>query len=376
MKTDQSKAMLEEIASEPRLFQECFKCRAELTRDFVRLFLQYPIKRIYFCGSGSPSHVGVVMKYAAVKLLKVEATYSYPMLFNNHEGFNSGGSYRPEEMVLICPAETGRSKGAVLAARKARKLGIPVICTTLNPQGVLARECQVVIQKPSGYEKALPSTKGHSVGIFLFLMCILEAALALGRIGRETYEGYINDMERLAESCEDAIRQTERWFGAYQDVLMNAGFYRVVAYGANYGTALEAALKFTEAHRRLTMAYELEEFMHGPIRTVRPGDVIFLICAEAGQERERIKALARVLRKITENCILVCGEEGIGEKNSLNFRAVDREFLTAVEYLIPFQVLAYRIGDCLGYDSTQGSNTWAKLEMEPGFPDERQEKDR
>lgn len=370
MNAEKRNVMLEEIMSEPGYFRECLERREELTGDFVKLFTSHRFRRIYFSGSGSPSHAGLVLKYAAEKLLNIEATYSYPMLFNNHEGVNVGGKYKPEEMVVICPAESGRSKGAVITARAAKAQGIPVVCTTLNPEGVLARECDVVMVKPSGNELALPSTKGHSTGIFLLLLCLVETAKALHTIDGETYRAYVDGLEGLIQSCGAAVERTLDWFEEHKRMVMNAPFYRVIGYGANYGTALETALKFIETHKRLTMAYELEEFMHGPIRTVNPGDCIFFLCAEDGPEKERMKKLYEVVRKMTDNCVLVCSEaDGAGSPMALTFPAVNREFLTAVEYLTPMQVLACEIGRHLGFDPTEGMNTWAKLAMEPSFSD-------
>lgn len=370
MRDELYNAMLDEIHEEPKLFQLCLENRRELTKDFVKLFQTHEIKRVYFSGSGSPSHVGLIMKYAVIRLLGAEATYSYPMLFHHHDGFNINGAYKAEEMVLICPAESGRSKGAVLAARRARSQGIPIICTTLNPSGVLARECDVIITKPSGHERALPSTKGHSTGIFILLLCIVETAFALGRLTEAEHQEYIDDFYRLIESARDGADRAERWFFDHQAIVMNAPFYRVIGYGANYGTALETALKFIETHKKLTMAYELEEFLHGPIRTVKADDVIFLLCTEDGDEKERMKALYGVLKRITDNCVLVCDEKDSGgDPLALTFKAVNREFLSAVEYMTPMQVLAYEIGVHLGFDPTSGTNTWAKLAMEPSFED-------
>lgn len=371
MKSQNAGAMRKEIYEEPDIFKECLKRKDELTGDFVKLFLEHDFKRIYFSGSGSPSHVGLILKYAVVSLLGIEATYSYPMLFNNHEGFNVGGKYKPEEMAVICPAESGRSKGAVIAARAAKAQGIPVICTTLNPEGVLARECTVVVKKPSGHEMALPSTKGHSTGIFILLLCIVETARAMGKIDQETYGIYMRSFEKLAESCKNGADQACQWFKDHQDIVMNAPYFRVIAYGANYGTVLETALKFIETHRRLTMAYELEEFMHGPIRTIRQGDVIFLLCTEDGPEKERMKKLYTVLKKMTDFCILVGRkEDSMDDPLALTFEAVNQPFLSTVEYLVPMQIMACMIGDHLGFDPTEGVNTWAKQEMEPTFPDD------
>ena len=109
----------------------------------------------------------------------------------------SAGVYEPDEMVLVCPGESGRTKGPVIAARKAQELGMHVVCTTLEPQGVLAQASDVVIFKPSGRELGLPSTKGHSTGIFLLLLCFIEAAHATGKISDEEYAKYMSGMEHL-----------------------------------------------------------------------------------------------------------------------------------------------------------------------------------
>ena len=38
-------------------------------------------------------------------------------------------SYKPEEVLLVCPAESGHSRGQVDAARRAQALGIRVMST-------------------------------------------------------------------------------------------------------------------------------------------------------------------------------------------------------------------------------------------------------
>jgi glucoselysine-6-phosphate deglycase len=370
MKTENSRIMLEEIAEESALFTAIMKDRVAITKDFVCLFLEHKIKRIYLSGSGSPSHIALILKYAAINLLHIEATYSYPALFNNHEGFNVGNNYSPEEMLLICPAESGRSKGPVIAARNAKKLGIPVVCTTLNPVGVLARESDVVIVKPSNHEVALPSTKGHSTGLFLLLLCFIEAARAIGSISEKEYDRYIDGCTRLPESCRDAREKTLQWFSNHQDIIMLAENYRLIGYGANYGTVMEAALKFIESHKRPSMGYELEEFMHGPIRSVRKDEVLFFLCTEDCPEKDHMIRLFRVMKQYTENCVLVQSRsDEFTDPLALTFNAVNMEFLSTVEYLVPMQVLAFEISDHLGLDMTIKTTLAVKEAMEPSFPE-------
>ena len=355
MKTEQSGIMLEHILEESSLIRDMMERRREVTRDFVELFKTHSFKRIYISGTGSPSNACVVLKYAAVKLLKVETTYSLPNLFNYHEGFNVGGLFKPEEQLLLCPAESGRTKGSVIAARKAKELGIPVASTTLYPDGVLGRVSDVVIQKPSGLEIALPSTKGHTMGIFLFLLCFVEAAHALGRITEAEYQRYIDSLLRLPQSIKSAYDASRRWFCDHQDAVMQAKTYRFVGYGANYGTVREAALKFTESHERPTQCYELEDFMHGPLHAVHYDDMIFFVAAEDCPEKERMFDLVRLAQeKFTPNCVVLqSASDPERFPLSLRFDAVNTELVNAIEYLVPIQVLSYEIADHLGFDLTQ-----------------------
>ncbi len=370
MKSENSRAMLTAIEQEPELLQAIVDNHDHYTREFVELFKKHNFKRVYLIGSGSPSHVAMVIKYAIIQLLKIDAICSYPMLFYHHEGLNPGGIPKPEETLLICPGETGRTKGPVLAAREAQRLGIPVVCTTLYPQGSLGRVSDLCIVKNSGREQALPSTKGHSTGILILLLCIIEAAYATGKIDAVAYRHWMTSARALASSVRSARICALNWFAAHQDIVMQADTYRMIAYGANYATVLEGALKFIESHRRPTLCYELEEFMHGPIRSVRPEDVIFFLCTEDGPEKERMLQLFRVVQKLTCHCVLIhSASDAFHDDLSLRFEAVNTPLLSAVEYLTPLQVLAYEIADHLGYDTTIGKNQFAKQAMETGFPD-------
>lgn len=110
MITENFYAMLNEIKEQPELLRQLYSRREELTADFVKLVTSHPIKRIYFTGCGSPLFVSKALIHAASKLLGAEASASPAMLFNHHEGFHTD-AFKPEEMLLICPAESGMGKG-------------------------------------------------------------------------------------------------------------------------------------------------------------------------------------------------------------------------------------------------------------------------
>ena len=352
MITENFYAMLNEIKEQPQLMADLLSRREEITRDFVDLVTQNHTKRIYFTGCGSPLFVSKALVYPAMALLGVEASACPAMLFNHHDHYNTD-VYKPKEMMLICPSESGMGKGQVQAERTAKKLGIPVVCTTWNLRGILAAESDITLAKIPPQEVALATTKGHSMALLLLLMCFVDTAKALGRIDEKTYRRYLDAFAKLPETISSAIDNTLAWFNMHGDAVMDSLLYRIIAYGANLGTAEEGALKFIECNKRPTLFYELEECMHGPIRSIKKNDVVFLLCAEDGAEKERMLQLYNVIKGVTDHCFLIQSKnDAFLDPQGLQFQCTNMEFVNAIEYLVPLQVLSFKIAEGLGLDTT------------------------
>ena len=335
--------------------------------DFVKHFMTHPVKRVYLSGHGSPYNAGVVVGFMMEKLLKVEAATSYPTLFMNHSGFNVNGMYEPEEMLVICPAQSGRTRGPVYVARKAREMGIPVICTTLLRDGVLARECDIVIEKRSGDEESFPETKGHVASMAILMLCVVEAAYALGRILKSEYDGYLEAFESLPRSVALAAERTLSWYEAHRQVLLEAGSFTFLGYGANYATAVEGGLKLLETTLKPCMSYECEEFMHGQNQPVKEGSVLFFLCPRE-PERDRMDELVQWCRRHTHNCFMVASpDDPVTDVHSIVSDFVECEFLTAIEYLIPFQVLSHVAARDMGLSSVVANHDDAGKELNVRF---------
>ena len=348
-----STAMLDEIKEQPQLLAGLFARRASLTAEFVRMYRANRIKRIFFVGNGSPYYAGCTLSGAAVKLLHVDAEAVTAGYFNHHIGFSVPGCYRPEEVLLVCPAESGRSRGQVDAARRARALGIPVVSTTLNPDGLLARTSDVVLPKSGSHEAAMAATKGQTMALLLLLMCFLDAAADTGAISEQSYQRYLSACEALPRHVEKSISLAQDWFSDNEARIMAAEQFFILGYGANFGTAQESALKFYECHQRPTLALEMEDSLHGPFRALHKTDAIFLLCAEDGPERDRMHTLADALSPYCDNRILVQREDrAAGDPGSLPVCTDDVEFVNAIGYLVPMQVLSYLISANLGIDLT------------------------
>lgn len=357
--------MMEYIREEAVILRRLVKDRKELTAAFVKHLTTHTVKKIYFSGHGSPYHVGIIVKPMLEKLLSIEVSAEISALFNNHSGFNVNGVYKGGEQLLICPAQSGRTTGPYYAAVKARELGIPVLCLTLRPEGKLAKESDIVIVKDSGEEESFPETKGHLTSVALLMLCVLEAAYAMGKLSQEAYGEYMEAFERLPGACSRAVEATLVWYEKQKSVLMEEFCASIIGYGENYGTALEGAMKVQESTLKAWSGYECEEYMHGKNQAVLQNSVLFFLYAKVGgPETERMQQLVQWCRERSRHCFVV-GKKGnpLEDETSICWEAVDHPYLSAIEYHIPFQVLSYKLATDMGLSTIVANHDFAGAQL-------------
>lgn len=341
-------AMMDTIREEPGLIQELFEKRKEITKDFVDFFKSHDVKKVYFSGHGAALNDALWIGPLMEMILKVEVEVTNPTTFNYRGRFNAGGLWKPEEMLVICPAQAGHTTGPVITARKAKKQGIPVLCFTHDPEAILAKECDVVINNYSPAEPAFVETKGHIADVLIGYLCSLEAALALGRISEQEYDDWCEAIGELPKRCEGHIQAAIDWYEKHKYLLVSARTYTAIGFAENYVTAKDGCLKLAEATANDCASYEMEEYMHGPDLSLHEDTVIFILNPKAG-ESERMRELYQYCRKISRRCILIASKDNEdADDNALLSDFLDKEYLTALEYIIPFQVLAHLTAMDLG----------------------------
>lgn len=348
MKEINKNAMMDTIREQPGLIRELYERRKEITKDFVDFFTNHDIKKVYFSGHGAALNDALWIEPFMKKVLKVDVEVTNPTTFNYRGAFNVSGIFRPEEMLVICPAQAGHTTGPVITARKARKEGISVLCFTHDEESILAKECDIVMNNLSPAEPAFVETKGHIADVLIGYLCSLEAALALGRITQGEYEEWCGAIEALPARCEEHIQAAVDWYEKHKYLLVSAQTYTAIGFAENYITAKDGCLKLAEATANDCASYEMEEYMHGPDLSIHEDTVIFLLNPKAG-ESSRMSELYNYCRKISRRCILIASKDNKdADDNALLSNFLDKEYLTALEYIIPFQVLAHLTAMDLG----------------------------
>ena len=355
--------MIQNIYSESKYFQMILDNKNEILDKFVPIFKNRDIRRIYLLGHGSTSYATIAIKYLFVKFLGIDTSHDVATIFNHYEGFNK--NIDPKNVLLICPAATGRTKGPVLAAREARKNGIFVLGSGEYDDNILAKECDVFINKFTGDENAYVDTKGHSATLFLYALCIISTAYQLGKLSEDSYVKYMTDLENIANQHKSLVDYCMNWYDAHRTMVHQARMIRIVSYGINYATSMEASLKVTESTQKDAIGYDLEQYLHGPNMSSKPEDVIFFVNPINGIEHDRMSLTYQLMSKEGFSQIYMLGnpeDEMVQNKNdNIRFDFCTEEYLTYIQFVVFFQVLAGRMAIDLNLPTTQQAEAFVNV---------------
>lgn len=359
----QNDVMIQNIYSESKYFRMILDNKEEILNKFVPIFRDRDIRRIYLLGHGSTSYATIAIKYLFVKFLGIDTSHDVATIFNHYEGFNE--KIAPENTLLICPAATGCTKGPVLAAREARKRGIFVLGSGEYDGNVLARECDVFINKLTGDENAYVDTKGHSATLFLYALCIISTAYQLGKLSKESYDEYMCELENIVNKHECLVNQCMNWYDAHQTIIHQARMIRIISYGINYATSVEAQLKVTESTQKDAIGYDLEQYLHGPNMSSKPEDVIFFVNPINGVEHDRMSLTYQLMSKENFTHLYMLGnpkDETVQSKaDNIAFDFSLKEYLTYIQFVVFFQVLAGRMAIDLDLPTTQQAEAFVNV---------------
>ena len=115
--------------------------------------------------------------------------------------------------------------------------------------------------------------------------------------------------------------------------------------GPNTATALEAALKMSEANYATALGFNCEQFLHGPWAALDPGDVVFLV-APPGPAHARCLDVARAVRAVGAPVVALAREDD-RELAALATETIALppapELLSPILAIVPLQLFTYHL---------------------------------
>ena len=265
---------------QPHVLKSILDERADLTKSFVQLFAQVMPDRVYLVGSGTSLNAERAAVPLMAQAMGVEVTPMTSSLIDQLHG------QRPLVMFI---SQGGSSTNTLEAMRKLAHY--PYITLTGE------QECEIKARSAChgligcGQELVGPKTVGYTASIMSLYVYALEAGRQCGRMPQTDYEACIATLYAAVGNMPGNLSATEKWLDVCRQDMCQIDKYVLVGSDLAGVTAAEGALKLQETIQKPCMAFEFEEYLHGPILMTdqRLGGLFYLM--GQGQERERIQEL-------------------------------------------------------------------------------------
>ena len=185
----------------------------------------------------------------------------------------------------------------------------------------------------------------HTVSHLAAMVRLVQMALHLG--GMQT--PWVHAVADLPSTVSKAVA-LESQCALAVDRIAGRRLISPVGGGPAWATALEGALKIREAAYVPTVAYEVEEVLHGPMTGMEERDAAVLI-VEPGPSLKRMVEVAAGLKEIGSNVVAV---GSAADMVAADLRIVTPrlpEVLAPLVNVVPLQWMAYFLANSLGVNA-------------------------
>ncbi len=316
----------------------------ELCRGFAEEISCGKYERIWLVASGTSYNACLTARYFMEKMLGIPCVLATSYGFAHYESVLD-----PSRDMMLAVTQEGESTNTIDAINRANKMNITNFVVTENMDNTCTQIAGGKITLDCGREFMGPKTKGYTCTVLTLMLSAVEGGRALGKITSEEYSRLKERLHSTLDNIDRVAAAAEEWFQANKEDLIQCEKCYILGYGANYGTAVEGALKSLETVRMTFFSFEMEEFLHGPLASVKP-DVYTILVAPPSYGYERVNTLFRIMNDQNEHIYSIGAQEGIESPHVLTGPFINDEDFSPLEYIIPLQLFAYLLYTAKGID--------------------------
>lgn len=356
--------MMKEIHEQPKAVKDTFNSVVKdgvidlsnvgLTKEDIEA-----ISRIHIVACGSAWHVGMVAQYVIEDMARI------PVRVELASEFRYRKPILDKDDLVIIISQSGETADSLAALREAKSMGIKTVGIVNVVGSSIAREADNVFYTLAGPEISVATTKAYSTQLIASYILAIEFAMVRGKITKDQYDGYIDELSKLPDKIQKIIDDKERlqWFASKQ---ANAKDIFFVGRGIDYAISLEGSLKLKEISYIHSEAYAAGELKHGTISLIEDGTLVIGILTQ------------NALYEKTISNMVECKSRGaylMGLTTYGNYNIEDTvEFVTYIPKsdehfsaslaVIPLQLLAYYVSVAKGLDVDKPRNLAKSVTVE------------
>lgn len=327
-------AMRDYIGETKKYGLEIIDNSSEICQTFSEKYNAEKYERIVLVASGTSYNACLTARHFIEKILKK------PVYLSTSYDYAHYANIFIETDLMIAVSQEGESTNTIDALVKAREKGIDNFIVTEYLDNTCTRLADNKVTIACDREFFGPKTKGYNCTVLTLYMMALEAGASCGAITKAEYERYKEICRKTFENLDIIIDESEKFIKDNYEELVACERAFVVGCGPHVGTALEGALKCLETVRYFYFSFETEEFMHGPLASVKP-DVYTFIVAPHDQGYERSHLIYQAMAEQNDHVFAIGNQGSLNSNHVLDASFIDDEYMSVFEYIVPLQLLAY-----------------------------------
>ena len=325
-----AKTMQDFVKESPARMRESIAKAESLVSRLVKEYDGY--KNIWIVASGSSKNAAVCAAEFIKKTLSRDVKIISPFTFSSY-----ANDFSPDDFIFAI-SQSGYSSNIIEALKKIKEKGRKAIVLTADTASDIKNYADIVIDYGCGEETVAYVTIGVATLSMFLILFALEAAKS--KIGGAKYGELMNEVKKIPNIHESVQEKFMKFYSNHRKNFLSMTNAYVCGFGANIGTAMEAALKIGETVKIPISSHEAEEYIHGPNLQLTPLHSVFIIDGGAGSKR--LKEIFDGTKIVTEKAYFVtCGKYDEENVLSLDFDII--ETLTPICFLPVFQLTAFLV---------------------------------
>lgn len=233
------------------------------------------IRNVIIVACGSAYHVGMVGQYVIEQLARI------PVRVELASEFRYRNPILDKDDLVIAISQSGETADTLAAVREAKNQGCFALGIVNVVGSTIARESDGVLYTMAGPEIAVATTKAYSAQLIAMDLLALQFGLVNGKLEKEVYSGYIDELRTIPDKMERILEDKERiqWFTSKVSNVKDAFF---IGRGIDYAISMEGSLKMKEISYVHSEAYAAGELKHGTISLIEDGTLVIGILTQSG----------------------------------------------------------------------------------------------
>ncbi|QLE87624.1 glutamine--fructose-6-phosphate transaminase (isomerizing) [Shewanella sp. Scap07] len=357
--------MLKEIYEQPRALANTLEGRIAAGQVLDSAFgdnaekLLKDIKHVQIIACGTSYHAGMAARYWLEDWAGVSCNVEIASEFRYRK------SHLFPNSLLVTISQSGETADTLAALRLAKEMGYKATMTICNaPGSSLVRESDMAYMMKAGAEIGVASTKAFTVQLAGLLM--LTAVVGRNNGMDEGLQAQITQslqsMPAKVEQAlglDDAIAELAEDFADKHHALF-------LGRGDQYPIAMEGALKLKEISYIHAEAYASGELKHGPLALI-DADMPVIVVAPNNELLEKLKSNVEEVRA-RGGLMYVFADRDAQFESDDTMKVIPvphcDEFMAALIYTIPMQLLSYHVALIKGTDVDQPRNLAKSVTVE------------